>query len=178
MQVRVITLRNSDGLQGFSEDALRKATFGRQVLSVEKEFFFHGGVPHLLLLLTLADAEDAVQSNGLRRLGSDRPDPAEKLPEDRKGVYAALRTWRNDLAKAQGRPAYTIARNGQLAELVLRAPKTIAEIKEIEGCGEAFCKMYGKEILKMLEEVPPAAAGEEAAPTEDVVVSEEEFALK
>ena len=32
MQIRVITMRYSEGVQGFPEDALRKATFGREVL--------------------------------------------------------------------------------------------------------------------------------------------------
>ena len=30
MQVRVITMRYSGGIQGFPEDALRRATFGRE----------------------------------------------------------------------------------------------------------------------------------------------------
>lgn len=34
MQIRVITMRYSEGVQGFSEDALRSATFGREVLAV------------------------------------------------------------------------------------------------------------------------------------------------
>jgi len=33
MQIRVITLRYSEGIQGFPEDSLRRATFGREVLA-------------------------------------------------------------------------------------------------------------------------------------------------
>lgn len=161
MQVRVLTMRYQGAFQGFSEDELRKATFGREVLSVGQHFFVHGGVPHLTLVLTLSDGEDVVGFGGRRRFSSDAPDPAEKLPPERRTLYQALKTWRNDLAKSQGRPAYTIARNGQLAELVMKAPKTMSEIKEIEGCGDAFCRLYGKEILKMLAEVAPV-------PSEDV----------
>lgn len=161
MQVRVLTMRYQGSVQGFSEDELRKATFGREVLSVDQHFFMHGGVPHLTLVLTLSDGEDVVGFVGRRRFSSDGPDPAEKLPPERKPLYQALKSWRNDLAKAQGRPAYTIARNGQLVELVMKAPKSLSEIKEIEGCGEAFCRLYGKDILKMLAEIAPAV------PTED-----------
>ena len=39
MDVRVVTLRYSDGLQGFPEEALRKATAGRDVLAVREHFF-------------------------------------------------------------------------------------------------------------------------------------------
>jgi len=172
MQVRVLTMRYQGSVQGFSEDELRKATFGREVLSVEQHFFVHGGVPHLTLVLTLSDGEDVVSFGGRRRFTSDAPDPAEKLPPERKTLYQALKSWRNELAKAQGRPAYTIARNGQLAELVMKAPKSLAEIKEIEGCGEAFCRLYGKDILKMLAEIAPALPGEVADADEDKSASE------
>lgn len=174
MQVRVLTMRYQGSVQGFSEDELRKATFGREVLSVGQHFFVHGGVPHLTLVLTLSDGEDVVSFGGRRRFSSDAPDPAEKLPPERKTLYQALKSWRNDLAKAQGRPAYTIARNGQLVELVLKAPKSMAEIKEIEGCGEAFCRLYGKDVLKMLAEIAPAMP--ESAPEHEADASEHEAA--
>lgn len=56
MQVRVITMKYNEGQQGFSEEALRSATFGRDVLACETHFFTHGGAPHLTLVLQLADA--------------------------------------------------------------------------------------------------------------------------
>ena len=39
MQVRVITMRYQEGLQGFPEDALRAATFGKTVLDVRESAF-------------------------------------------------------------------------------------------------------------------------------------------
>jgi hypothetical protein len=54
MQIRVITLRYSEGVQGFSEDALRRATFGREVLAVQEHLplwhFHHGRIPPFPLL--------------------------------------------------------------------------------------------------------------------------------
>ena len=44
MQIRVVTLRYNEALQGFPEDALRTATFGREVLNVSEHFFVHGNV--------------------------------------------------------------------------------------------------------------------------------------
>ena len=39
MQVRVVTMRYQEGLQGFPEDALRAATFGKTVLDVRESAF-------------------------------------------------------------------------------------------------------------------------------------------
>ena len=44
MQIRVLTLRYNEALQGFPEDALRTATFGREVLNVSEHFFVNGNV--------------------------------------------------------------------------------------------------------------------------------------
>ena len=51
MDVRVITLRYQDALQGFSEEALRKAISGREVLEAREHFFMHGNVFRLVRTL-------------------------------------------------------------------------------------------------------------------------------
>ena len=53
MNIRVITLRYSEGLQGFPEDDLAKVVSGSEVLEVRDHFFMHGNVPHLALVLLL-----------------------------------------------------------------------------------------------------------------------------
>jgi superfamily II DNA helicase RecQ len=148
MDVRVVTLRYQEGVQGFVEEALTRATAGREVLEVREHFFLHGNVPHLALVLLLGDAPEMAR----RREG---PDPSDELPEDRKALYRALRTWRNERARAEGVPSYIIARNVQLVEICRRLPRTLAELKEIEGIGEATCKKYGQDILA---HIPPATA--------------------
>lgn len=155
MDVRVITLRYQEGVQGFVEEALTRATAGREVLEVRDHFFTHGNVPHLALVLLLGDARDTAR----RRQG---PDPGDELPEERKALYRALRTWRNERARADGVPSYIIARNVQLAEICRRLPRTLAELKEVEGIGEATCEKYGQDILARI----PSAAPEANASTE------------
>ncbi|MBR4188453.1 MAG: HRDC domain-containing protein [Kiritimatiellae bacterium] len=160
MQIRVITMRYSEGLQGFSEDALRRATFGREVLAVQEHFFTYGNVPHLALVLTLGDVPgEATGSGGFKPRDPNAPNPEETLPEECRGIYRSLKAWRNETAKAEGRPAYAIARNAQLAELVRAAPKTLAALKEIPGFGDGFCEKYGKAVLSMLAEVPAGDGG-------------------
>ena len=66
MQVRVITMRYQEGLQGLSEDILQKVTFGKSVLSVSEHFFLHGNVPHLTLVLQLGDSPQYENAEGFR----------------------------------------------------------------------------------------------------------------
>jgi len=153
MDVRVVTLRYQESVQGFVEEALTRATAGREVLEVREHFFLHGNVPHLALVLLLGDAPQMAR----RWQG---PDPGDELPEDRKALYRALRTWRNERARSDGVPSYVIARNVQLAEICRRLPHTLAELREVKGIGEATCEKYGQEILT---HIPPAAPEAEAS---------------
>lgn len=154
MQVRVITMRYNEGLQGFSEEQLQKATFGKSVLNVSEHFFVHGNVPHLALVLQIGDASQYENASSYRPRDPNVPDPMEDMTDTQKGVFLALKTWRNETAKAEGRPAYAIARNTQLAALVKSAPKTKAALKEIDGFGDAFCEKYGEKVLGLMAEVP------------------------
>lgn len=160
MQVRVVTLRYSEGIQGFPEETLRQVTAGRQVLEVREHFFVHGNTPHLALTLLLADAD-----GGAPRRRPVGPDPGETLPEYLRSLYRDLRQWRNERARADGLPSYAIARNAQLAEICRRLPRTLAALKEIEGIGEKTCEKYGRDILgcipKDLKAHPPQAAADE-----------------
>ena len=196
MQIRVITMRYSESLQGFPEDALKSATFGREVLAMEQHFFVHGNVPHVALILSLADAGGAGGFVRQDRNGAASAALEAQIPEENRKYYLALKDWRNRTAKQNGCPAYAVARNRQLAELVLKAPKSLAAIREIDGCGESFCKQYGEEVLKLLAEVKttltsdgeaekPTASAEEAQPAPSgeegpsmTSVSEQELELK
>ena len=131
MQIRVITLRYNEALHGFPEDALRTATFGREVLKASEHFFVHGNVPHLTLVLSLGDSPKYENAGSYRSRDPSAPDPEDGMTEGEKTCYRALKTWRNETAKAEGRPAYAIARNTQLAELVKAMPKSLSSIKEI-----------------------------------------------
>ena len=156
-------MRYSEALQGFSEDALKEAAFGREVLSSETHFFVHGNVPHIALVLQLASVGGGAKaaSFGDRRdqrgSGSGVAELEAIMPEATKTAYLALKDWRNRTSRDKGVPAYAVARNRQLAEIVMKAPKTVAALREVDNCGEGFCKQYGAEIVKMLagvESVP------------------------
>ena len=146
MNLRIVTLRYSDNLQGFPERALREAVSGKEVLDVREHFFVHGNVPHLTMVLLLGDG------SAKARAYERAQDPAAELPDKLRSLYRSLRIWRNERAKRDGVPSYVIMRNGILAEICRKLPRSLSELKEIEGVGEATCARYGKELLGMIPE--------------------------
>ena len=75
-----------------------------------------------------------------------------------KGQFEALKTWRFE--RAEGKPAFTVAANTVLEEILRRRPRSLEELIEIRGIGPAFCEKHGESLLAEL-----ASLASEAAPT-------------
>lgn len=166
MEIRVITMRYADGAQGFPEEALRRATAGREVLETSEHFFVYGNVPHLTLVLKLG-GDAAPMGSTWRERSNGAPDLELQLPDSKKGVYRALKKWRNEKAKDEGKPAYAIMRNVQVFEIVKAMPQSMAGLKEIEGIGEATAQAYGTEILEILANAPSEPPASEPGDTDE-----------
>ena len=65
-------------------------------------------------------------------------------------LYAVLKNWRLETAKAEERPAYVIFHNSTLAEIVRRAPRSRQELAEVPGVGPAKLERYGDDVLEAL----------------------------
>jgi len=59
--------------------------------------------------------------------------------------FEKLRAWRWE--RAEGKPAYTVAANKVLEEVLRRRPQTLAELIQVKGIGEAFCDKHGESLL-------------------------------
>jgi RecQ family ATP-dependent DNA helicase len=62
--------------------------------------------------------------------------------------YEKLREWR--LGQAEGKPAFTVAANTVLEEILRRRPGSREELIEIRGIGPAFCEKHGESLLQAL----------------------------
>src|SRR3954452_10543542 len=76
--------------------------------------------------------------------------PAPKAVEPDDPLYATLKEWRLQTAKAEEKPAYVIFHNATLAEIVRRAPRTKEELASVPGVGPAKLERYGDAVLAAL----------------------------
>ena len=79
----------------------------------------------------------------------------ERVDEDR---LRALKAWR--LQRAAGKPAYTVATDATLREILRRMPRTKAEVIEIRGVGRAFSEKHADSLLELLAGRDGAAGGD------------------
>ncbi|HEY3865020.1 MAG TPA: ATP-dependent DNA helicase RecQ [Solirubrobacteraceae bacterium] len=77
--------------------------------------------------------------------GAADEEPAEPVDE---GEFEKLKAWRWE--RAEGKPAYTVAANAVLEEVLRRRPRSVDELIEIRGIGPAFCEKHGEPLLEAL----------------------------
>ncbi len=105
----------------------------------------------LELLMRMRPAARAAGAASRGRGGRAAGEPAgEPVDEDE---FEELRKWRWE--RAEGKPAFTVAANAVLEEVLRRRPSSIEELIEIRGIGPAFCEKHGESLLAAL----PAARG-------------------
>jgi ATP-dependent DNA helicase RecQ len=73
--------------------------------------------------------------------------------------FDALRAWR--LERSEGKPAFTVAPNAVLEEVLRARPASVGELIAIRGIGPAFCERHGESLLAELARLE-AGAGEAA----------------
>ena len=80
--------------------------------------------------------------------------PANLPPADA-GLFDTLRQWRGQTAREQGVPAYVILHDRTLHELAARRPRTMEDLLDVAGIGEAKAARYGAALLELLAQTLP-----------------------
>jgi ATP-dependent DNA helicase RecQ len=65
-------------------------------------------------------------------------------------LLSALKTKRQELAKAQNVPAYVVFHDKTLLEMAQVKPQTLEEMLQVSGVGEAKLQRYGQELLGVI----------------------------
>jgi ATP-dependent DNA helicase RecQ len=77
-------------------------------------------------------------------------DPALGLDADAQARFEALKSWRSEVAREHGLPAYVIFQNSTLAEMARQCPTDLDELGNVSGVGAKKLEAYGREILRVL----------------------------
>jgi DNA helicase-2/ATP-dependent DNA helicase PcrA len=64
-------------------------------------------------------------------------------------LMAALKAWRLETARSDGVPAYVVATDALLAEIVDQRPTTIPALRRVKGMGPSRLARYGAELLEI-----------------------------
>jgi len=97
--------------------------------------------------------ERAGRSPAAPRAKSLPPDlPLAALP-----VFEALRSWRAEIARSHGVPAYVIFQNATLGEIARARPTSLEALSHVNGVGIKKLESYGDSILACIAEFDDAS---------------------
>jgi len=129
------------------EEELNHFLRSHKVISVQKTVEVIDGAPRWCFCIEYIEGGAAPGRSGGSAGRSKRVDYKEVLSEEDFAVYARLREVRKELAAAEAVPVYAVCTNEQLAAIATNRPCSLADLKEIEGLGEAKAAKYGEGLL-------------------------------
>ncbi|MEA2944665.1 MAG: ATP-dependent helicase RecQ [Bradyrhizobium sp.] len=94
--------------------------------------------------------------NRASRVKSRRGDLAP-LPTGQPGtgnpvLVAALRTWRSEVARKRGFPAYVVLHDSTIDGIAAARPATLDQLRGIAGIGEKKLEHYGEELIALVRQ--------------------------
>ncbi len=158
MKARVFTIRLDPSTGAFDDSELVTFFETHDAVFISQHAFTYAGAP-LLAVVVHYRGEPKPTS----RRPAAAPAPELTLNEADRALYETLRSWRNRLASKEGRPAYVLFTNQQLAEVARGRPKTLAALRAIDGIGDARVKGYGQPVLDLVNAVSPGATDDDPA---------------
>ncbi|HKB59186.1 MAG TPA: DNA helicase RecQ [Gallionellaceae bacterium] len=96
------------------------------------------------------DAAPARRRSSKAEREARRRQPFQGAHEDL--LWRALKARRLELAREQGVPPYVIFHDSTLLEIMERKPRTLDEMAQISGVGEAKLAKYGEAFLRVVED--------------------------
>ncbi|MGH2809099.1 MAG: ATP-dependent helicase [Actinomycetota bacterium] len=73
-----------------------------------------------------------------------------KKPLEGGPLVDALKAWRLEEARSEGKPAYVIFHDATLAEIAAREPSSLDELMEVPGIGPTKIERYGAAVLSLI----------------------------
>ncbi|MCA6215173.1 DNA helicase RecQ [Ideonella sp. B7] len=82
------------------------------------------------------------------------PQAVATLDADGLVRFNALKAWRAEVAREHNLPAYIVFTDATLRQMAEQAPASLDDLGQVSGVGAKKLEAYGRQILRVLEELP------------------------
>ncbi|MBM4281151.1 MAG: hypothetical protein FJ137_10460 [Deltaproteobacteria bacterium] len=154
MRLHFATIPIHDG--DADEAALNRFLASHRVVGIERHFVADGPRSAWAVCVSWVEGPARLEPGGGPGAGpggearKGRVDYRDVLTADQFALYVRLRDARKRLAERDGVPPYAVVTNEQLAEIVRRDARTLAELGAIEGIGPARVQKYGAALTAVV----------------------------
>jgi ATP-dependent DNA helicase RecQ len=84
------------------------------------------------------------------RRGDLAPPSAGQSGAVHSALHTALRSWRSEIARQRGVPAYVVLHDSTIDGIASARPATLGELRNISGIGDKKLEHYGNELLALV----------------------------
>jgi ATP-dependent DNA helicase RecQ len=101
----------------------------------------------------LREAAQGSRNRAIRaksRRGDLAPPTAGQGGVAHSALHTALRSWRSEIARQRGVPAYVVLHDSTIDSIASVRPATLAELRNISGIGDKKLEHYGNELLALV----------------------------
>jgi len=131
-----------------AEEELNRFLGGHRVVSVQKELVRDGAGGYWCFCI-----EYLLGAAGKQGSDRSRVDYKQVLSEAHFAVFAKLREVRKQAAAEEAIPVYAVCTNEQLVEMAKSHAATVADLKKIDGFGDAKVEKYGQRFVSAILEM-------------------------
>ena len=155
MQFRVFSIPAFGDAEG--ENDLNAFLRSHRVVSVRREVVQIEGTSYWSFCIEYVEGGSGALRNGAGKRGESRArvDYQQVLSPPDFALFLQLRDVRKELAAREGVPVYAVCTNEQLAAMSKGRSSTVAELKKIEGLGDAKAEKYGAALLEVIAKALP-----------------------
>ena len=146
MQFRLFSIPATGDTE--AEEELNRFLRSHRAVSVQKELVQGGQTAYWCFCVEYLPGSQPEGKGG----GRQRVDYKEILSAEDFAVFVRLREARKELAGKEAIPVYAVSTNEQLAEMAKSRAATLADLKKIDGFGDAKTEKYGETFLLAMRE--------------------------
>lgn len=143
MSVKIFTIPFDHNNQTFYEDELNDFMLKNSIKNLKTGFFNSSSNSYWTVFV---EYENILKPH-------EKEETEKQLTQPQKLLMEKLFQFRRQRAEKDGVPVFIIATNSQFRDIAIRTPKTIDQLKRINGFGKKKIQKYGKDIIDAVKSV-------------------------
>lgn len=136
MPVKVFTLPFDHEIETFHDEDVNDFILKNAVQEISANSFSANEKFYWTLMIRYETAHDTGQK-----------EKTEELSKNQQQLLQKLFAFRKERAEKDGIPVFIVATNKQLKDVVLMKPRTVEQLKQINGFGKKKIQLYGPTII-------------------------------
>ncbi|MEO5333745.1 MAG: HRDC domain-containing protein [Magnetococcus sp. YQC-5] len=141
MPVRIITISFNPEAKLFQDEDFLRWLINKRVIRQEPAFFQLEGKPYWSVFVEYE----------VLLTPEEQREPTVTLPAKESALLERLRTWRREKSDKERLPAFVIATNSHLEQVVKALPTTMEALRQINGFGLKKTERHGREIIEIIK---------------------------